>query len=89
LKDVSIGFIIGYQGIRFQLQIPKIEIIPFLMIHQHGKCKDLRDYEHPAIQDYHGINTFPPSVEWVIEAEFERFAEPREILLPGISWMYA
>ena len=42
----------------------------------------LRDYEHPAIREFHGIETFPASMEWKIRAEFQAFNEPMEILIP-------
>ena len=44
----------------------------------------LRDYDHPAIEEFHGIETYEPDPGWVIEAEFERYEEPRELLIPTV-----
>lgn len=44
----------------------------------------LRDYEHPAIGEFHGIETFPADADWKILAEFEAFREPGELLIPTV-----
>ncbi len=44
----------------------------------------LRDYEHPAIADFHEIESFPADQAWKIEARFEEFEEPRELLIPTV-----
>ncbi len=44
----------------------------------------LRDYEHPALKAFKGIESFPAKPEWMITAEFEAFAEPREFLVPTV-----
>jgi uncharacterized protein (DUF1684 family) len=44
----------------------------------------LRDYEHPAIDQLTHIETFPADPDWFIEASFEPYAEPRELLIPTV-----
>ena len=44
----------------------------------------LRDYEHPAIEEFHGIETYPADMDWIIEARFEAFDEPMELQIPNI-----
>ncbi len=44
----------------------------------------LRDYEHPAINQLTHIETFPANPAWKIEAAFEAYEEPRELLIPTI-----
>ena len=44
----------------------------------------LRDYEHPAINELTHIETFPADPAWKIEANFEAYEEPRELLIPTI-----
>jgi uncharacterized protein (DUF1684 family) len=44
----------------------------------------LRDYKHPALMEFHGIESFPPDEEWVIRAGFEEFTEPYELNLPTV-----
>ncbi len=44
----------------------------------------LRDYEHPAIHTFHGIESFPADKKWKIEADFETFDEPKELLIPNV-----
>ena len=44
----------------------------------------LRDYDHPAIDEFHGIETFPANRDWQIIAEFEAFDEPKELLIPTV-----
>ena len=44
----------------------------------------LRDYEHPAINQLSHIETFPADPAWKIEATFEAYEEPRELLIPTI-----
>ena len=44
----------------------------------------LRDYEHPAINELTHIETFPADPAWKIEAKFEAYEEPRELLVPTI-----
>ena len=44
----------------------------------------LRDYEHPAINQLTHIETFPADPAWKIEAVFEEYEEPRELLIPTI-----
>lgn len=44
----------------------------------------LRDYEHPAIEEFHGIEAFPADKDWKILAEFEAFDRPRELLIPTV-----
>jgi uncharacterized protein (DUF1684 family) len=44
----------------------------------------LRDYEHPAINELTHIETFPADPAWKIEAKFEAYEEPRELLIPTV-----
>jgi uncharacterized protein (DUF1684 family) len=44
----------------------------------------LRDYEHPSINKLTHIESFPADPAWKIEAEFEAYKEPRELLIPTI-----
>lgn len=44
----------------------------------------LRDYEHPAINQLTHIESFPADPAWKIEANFEAYEEPRELLIPTI-----
>jgi uncharacterized protein (DUF1684 family) len=44
----------------------------------------LRDYEHPAIGKLTHIESFPADPAWIIEAAFEPYEEPRELLIPTI-----
>jgi uncharacterized protein (DUF1684 family) len=44
----------------------------------------LRDYEHPAINELTYIETFPTDPAWKIEAKFEAYEEPRELLIPTV-----
>ncbi|MCK5461825.1 MAG: DUF1684 domain-containing protein [Bacteroidales bacterium] len=44
----------------------------------------LRDYEHPSINKLTQIESFPADPAWKIEAEFEAYKEPRELLIPTI-----
>jgi uncharacterized protein (DUF1684 family) len=44
----------------------------------------LRDYEHPAINELTHIETYPADPAWIIEAAFETYDKPRELLIPTI-----
>ena len=44
----------------------------------------LRDYEHPAINKLTHIESYPADPAWRIEAAFEAYEEPRELLIPTI-----
>ena len=44
----------------------------------------LRDYEHPAINELTHIETFPADPAWKIEAAFEAYEEPLELLIPTV-----
>jgi uncharacterized protein (DUF1684 family) len=44
----------------------------------------LRDYKHPAINELTHIETFPADPAWKIEAKFEAYEEPRELLIPTV-----
>ncbi len=57
----------------------------WFIIERNGKYGiRLRDYEHPAIMAFHGIESFPPNIKWRIEADYEMFDEPREIMIPTV-----
>ena len=56
---------------------------------ENGKRKygiRLRDYNHPAVKDFHGIQSFPVSLEWLIPAVFEEFDELTESVSRSISF---
>jgi len=44
----------------------------------------LRDYEHPAINKLTHIESYPADPAWKIEATFQEYDEPRELLIPTI-----
>ncbi len=50
----------------------------------------LRDYEHPAIATFEGIESYPADPDWRIEAKFEAYPEPRTIrvatVVQGLGW---
>jgi hypothetical protein len=50
----------------------------------------LRDYEHPAIAAFPGIESYPADPAWRIAARFEAFPEPRKIrvatVVQGLGW---
>lgn len=44
----------------------------------------LKDTNHPNFSTFNGIERFPVSRKWKVEATFNRFNEPREITIPDI-----
>jgi len=44
----------------------------------------LRDYEHPDLKNFHGIESFPTDPQWRVEAEFIEFSEPLSISIPNV-----
>lgn len=50
----------------------------------------LRDYDHSAVTDFTGIESYPADSRWRIEARFEPYPEPRTIRVPtvveGLGW---
>lgn len=50
----------------------------------------LRDYDHPAVASFAGIETYAADLDWRIEARFEPYAEPRKIrvatVVEGLGW---
>jgi len=50
----------------------------------------LRDYDHPAIAAFEGIESYPADPDWRLEARFEAYPEPRKIRLAtvvqGLGW---
>ncbi len=50
----------------------------------------LRDYEHPAVTAFTGIESYPADPSWRLEARFKPYAEPRKIRVPtvveGLGW---
>lgn len=50
----------------------------------------LRDYDHPAVTSFAGIETYAADLDWRIEARFEPYAEPRKIrvatVVEGLGW---
>jgi uncharacterized protein (DUF1684 family) len=48
----------------------------------------LRDFEHPAINEFQGIDSYDPDPDWIIEARFEAFKDPRELMIPTVIGTY-
>ncbi len=50
----------------------------------------LRDYDHPAVAAFAGIESYPADPTWRLEARFEPYPEPRTIRVPtvveGLGW---
>ena len=50
----------------------------------------LRDYDHPAVTAFAGIESYPTDAKWRLEARFEPYPEPRTIRVPtvveGLGW---
>ena len=50
----------------------------------------LRDYEHPAIATFEGIESYPADPDWRLEVKFEAYPEPRTIrvatVVQGLGW---
>ncbi len=50
----------------------------------------LRDYDHPAVTAFAGIESYPTDQDWRIEARFEAYPEPRKIrvatVVEGLGW---
>ena len=50
----------------------------------------LRDYDHPAVTSFSGIESYPADLGWQIEARFEAYPEPRQIrvatVVEGLGW---
>lgn len=50
----------------------------------------LRDYDHPAVTAFAGIESYPADPRWRLEARFEPYPEPRTIRVPtvveGLGW---
>ena len=44
----------------------------------------LRDHDHPAINQLTHIESYPADPAWKIDAVFEEYVEPRELLIPTI-----
>jgi len=50
----------------------------------------LRDYEHPVLSTFPGIETYPVGMPWRVNAEFKAYPEPRQIVVTtvveGLGW---
>ena len=50
----------------------------------------LRDYNHPAVTAFPGIQSYPTDFSWRVEARFEAYTEPQERVLntvvEGLGW---
>ena len=50
----------------------------------------LRDYDHPAVTAFTGIESYPADPRWRLEARFQPYPEPRTIRVPtvveGLGW---
>ena len=50
----------------------------------------LRDYEHPALDAFPGIETYPVETSWRVAAELIRYPEPRRVavdtVVEGLGW---
>jgi len=47
----------------------------------------LRDLKVPLVKEFKGIETYPINSDWRIEAKFETYDPPKEILIPNILGM--
>ena len=45
----------------------------------------LRDYKHPGLSGFHGIESFPADPRWRIKAEFIEFKEPMKLSIPNVT----
>jgi len=45
----------------------------------------VRDRESPALAKFEGVETYPVDPEWRVEARFEPFDPPRELLIPDVT----
>lgn len=50
----------------------------------------LRDYDHPALESFPGIESYPADLAWRVEARFDPYPEPRELqvmtVVEGLGW---
>ena len=50
----------------------------------------LRDYEHPFLEQFPGIESFPADLQWRVEAQFIPYDEPRQLrvmtVVEGLGW---
>ena len=50
----------------------------------------LRNYDHPAVTTFAGIESYPTDADWRIQARFEAYPEPRKIrvatVVDGLGW---
>ncbi len=50
----------------------------------------VRDYEHPALEAFPGIKTYPVETAWRVAAEFKPYPEPRRVavdtVVEGLGW---
>ena len=50
----------------------------------------LRDYDHPALNAFQGIESYPADLAWRVEARFKAYPEPRQIrvatVVEGLGW---
>lgn len=44
----------------------------------------LRDYDHPAVREFLGNQYYKPDTGWIIDARFEAFEEPVEMMFPTV-----
>ena len=44
----------------------------------------LRDYKHPDLEAFHGIESFPADPDWRVQAEFIEFSEPMTLSIPNV-----
>jgi uncharacterized protein (DUF1684 family) len=56
----------------------------FIIERQSRYAIRLRDYEHPALRNFQGIETFDPSMDWKISADFKAFEKPRKFFIPNV-----
>ena len=50
----------------------------------------LRDYDHPALGAFPGIESYPAELNWRVEARFNAYPEPRQLhvmtVVEGLGW---
>jgi uncharacterized protein (DUF1684 family) len=65
--------------------------LAFFVIDREGRLGiRLRDYRHPILTTFSGIESYPATPRWRLDAQFRPYAEPRQIsvatVVEGLGW---
>jgi len=65
--------------------------LAFFVIDREGRLGiRLRDYRHPVLASFPGIESYPAAPRWRLDAQFRPYAEPRQIsvatVVEGLGW---